>query len=705
MRPSLKFLPALVLAMLACAAILISVSQRQPEEIFLGLESLRDQMAAPAAEHADAANCLACHASAHAAWLESHHAVANADFTEADRLRLRADPTGLQEQRGIDWDTSVTPPVHTEPGTLPHPIVGTIGITPLIQNLLLAPDGRIQAHDVAWDTLQDEWFSIFEGEAGPPRQTGEWGHWTGQGMNWDANCAWCHMTEYRKNYDVQSDTYQRTWSAMAISCAQCHPGMETHMAQIRNGNNSFKEELSPVQHMENCATCHSRREHLTADRFVAGDDYEDHFQLTLADIAGIYHPDGQVIGENYVYGSLQMSRMGTAGVTCMDCHEPHSGGFVLPTDNNALCMRCHGSGLKDAPRIDPLAHSRHPANSTGNLCVECHMPSTNFMGRDPRRDHSFSNPDPLLTLELGIPNACSTCHTTESNEWALKHAHAWYGEDMNQARRARARLVQAVWDAKEGTQPQLRDALRAEKNRFWKATYIALFRQTGVDAESYRLISSFLEDPDPLVRTAVVQVLGLQNIDPAQRGAVRDDPVRSVRIAALLSEAPGSLNPELLEYLEQTADSTFGALRLATHAQARGDPGTAMELARRATRFDRLNPEAYRLAAIQLHTSGDTTGARKLLLEALELAPEDPTLLFNIGLLAAESADLKGALGYLQRAVAAEPTHEDAWYNLIVLYWQNGDMATARLELEEALRALPRSRRLGDLARQMPTAN
>ena len=693
-----------MLALFACAAILISVSQSQPEDMFPGLEAVRDQMADPAAEHADPANCLACHAEAHAAWLESHHAVANADWTASDRGRLRLDPTDAFEQRRMQWDTSVRPPVLEEPGTLPHPVVGTIGVTPLIQNLLLAPDGRIQAHDVAWDTDLGEWFSVFEGEPGPPRQPGEWGHWTGQGMNWDANCAWCHMTDFRKNYDAETDTYERTWSSMAITCAQCHPGMKTHMDQIRNGNAYFKESLTPAQHMDNCATCHSRREHLTADRFAAGERYEDHFQLTLADIQGVYHPDGQVIGENYVYGSLQMSRMGTAGVTCMDCHDSHSGGFILPIDNNALCMRCHGSGLKDAPRINPTQHSQHPANSPGNLCVECHMPSTKFMGRDPRRDHSFSNPDPLLSQELGIPNACNTCHTTQSNAWALKHTNEWYGENMNQARRERARLVQAIWDGADGTRERLQAALAAEKNRFWRATYIALFRQTGLDQASYEQIHGMLSDPDPLVRTAVVQVLGLDNIEPARRSNLLNDPVRSVRIAAQLSQPPGSLNPELLEYLEQTADSTFGALRLAAHEQARGNPGMARELARRATRFDQHNPEAYRLAAIQLHTSGDTEGARKLLLDALRMLPGDPVILFNLGLLSAESTDLNSAFGYLQRAIKARPEYEDAWYNLIVLYWQNGDMPTARLKLQEALRTLPGSRRLADLARQMPSA-
>jgi hypothetical protein len=33
---------------------------------------------------------------------------------------------------------------------------------------------------------------------------------------------------------------------------------------------------------------------------------------------------------------------------------------------------------------------------------------------DWRADHGFHSPDPLMTQELGIPNACSKCHTDES---------------------------------------------------------------------------------------------------------------------------------------------------------------------------------------------------------------------------------------------------------------------------------------------------
>lgn len=113
--------------------------------------------------------------------------------------------------------------------------------------------------------------------------------------------------------------------------------------------------------------------------------------------------------------------MGKAGVTCLDCHDPHTGTLKLPQEDNTLCLRCHGTGEAvngvKAPVIDMARHTPCPQSSMGARCVECHMPESLYMARDPRRDHSFNSPDPLLSVELGIPNACTMCHREKSNEW------------------------------------------------------------------------------------------------------------------------------------------------------------------------------------------------------------------------------------------------------------------------------------------------
>ena len=83
-------------------------------------------------------------------------------------------------------------------------------------------------------------------------------------------------------------------------------------------------QLTVKQMIDNCGSCHARREELTG-KFHAGEKFSDHYRLSLPDQAGLYYPDGQVKEEDYEFGSFTMSRMGNKGVTCLDCHNPHSG--------------------------------------------------------------------------------------------------------------------------------------------------------------------------------------------------------------------------------------------------------------------------------------------------------------------------------------------------------------------------------------------
>src|SRR2546422_308616 len=74
-----------------------------------------------------------------------------------------------------------------------------MGPDPLRQFLTETSGGRSQALEAAFDPARREWFNVYGQE---DRQPGEWGHWTGRGMNWNDMCAGCHNTRVRKNYDV-----------------------------------------------------------------------------------------------------------------------------------------------------------------------------------------------------------------------------------------------------------------------------------------------------------------------------------------------------------------------------------------------------------------------------------------------------------------------------------------------------------------------
>ena len=69
---------------------------------------------------------------------------------------------------------------------------------------------------------------------------------------------------------------------------------------------------------------------------------------------GLYWPDGQMRDEVYNYASFLQSAMFAKGVTCSDCHDPHS--QKLRAAGNAVCTQCHLAAAFDAP-----SHTHHAA--------------------------------------------------------------------------------------------------------------------------------------------------------------------------------------------------------------------------------------------------------------------------------------------------------------------------------------------------------
>ena len=195
----------------------------------------------------------------------------------------------------------------------PYKVARVIGHDPLRQYLVERAGGRLQTLEVAFDPKRTEWFNVYGGE---DRKPGEWGHWTGRGMNWNAMCASCHNTRLRKNYDEASDTYRTTMAEMTVGCESCHGPMKAHVDWRREYPHSKDpdptvKKMSRDQGFDTCGSCHARRRELTGD-FVPGDPFGQHFQLTTVDESDLYFADGQVRDELYEYGSFHSSKMHTA---------------------------------------------------------------------------------------------------------------------------------------------------------------------------------------------------------------------------------------------------------------------------------------------------------------------------------------------------------------------------------------------------------
>ncbi|MBI2498123.1 MAG: hypothetical protein HYV75_09540, partial [Opitutae bacterium] len=406
-------------------------------------------VAAAVAQTSD--GCQRCHAEVYAAWAGTDHALANRRLDARDQAAFTTAPQVADGGSRFDLAWAAGRAVMTERrddgSALRHEPEFILGAKPLWQPLVPAPGGRWQPTDLAFDPARKEWFNVFGQEA---RQPGEWGHWTGRGMNWNSMCAHCHMTGFRKNYDATTDRYASRWVEHGVGCIQCHGPMPAGHDALPANAAPKPAGTPPPFHgdrgrmMQTCAPCHARNEMLTAD-FQPGDDYDDHHRVALPVDPAVFYPDGQQRDEDFNWTSVRLSRMGHAGVTCLDCHDPHTTRTLLPAADNQLCLQCHAApgrvqpGGTHAIPIDPVAHSHHPAGSAGNQCVNCHMPATNYMQRAPRHDHGWLKPDPLLTRELGIPNACNRCHADKSTGWAVQAAENWYGPRLEGAQRTRTR--------------------------------------------------------------------------------------------------------------------------------------------------------------------------------------------------------------------------------------------------------------------------
>ncbi|MFQ5350801.1 MAG: multiheme c-type cytochrome, partial [Thermoanaerobaculia bacterium] len=508
-------------------------------------------------------SCARCHPDQDRLWRGSHHDLAMqeatartvlGDFDDTALTHAGATTSFFRRAGGFFVRTA-------GPGGDPeeYQISYTFGAVPLQQYLVELPGGRLQALSVCWDSRSQRaggqrWFHLYPDEAiGPDDPL----HWTGPFQNWNTMCAECHSTNVEKGYVAGEDRYSTTWSEIDVSCEACHgPGSE-HVAWGRSvargetppevehlglavrltdrgrgtwiihpGTDKGTRLAPPVEtaEIETCARCHSRRMTLT-DAYEFGRPLGDSHRLELLD-EGLYHADGQILDEVYVHGSYLQSRMQTAGVTCSDCHDPHSLDLLFPGDR--VCDRCH-----TAAKFASAAHHFHEPGSEGSHCVDCHMPPRSYMVVDARHDHSLRIPRPDLSLELGTPNACNDCHRDKTVRWAANRVAAWYGPD----RRREPHYGEAIWAARN-RRPDAEAKLLAvladpEVPAIARASAVSLM-PGYLTPGSLPAVKTALADAEPLVRGAALTVLEAVDTETRLRlgTPLLDDPELAVRIRA-----------------------------------------------------------------------------------------------------------------------------------------------------------------------------
>ena len=173
-------------------------------------------------------------------------------------------------------------------------------------------------------------------------------------------CAECHSTGLRKNYDAKTDRFATTWAEISVGCETCHGqgsrsrrlgARSTELVAVRQARGSKQGTAGSFRRasrrrladrsadrngttlaapatlrkeVETCGLCHARRAGFHEDWVPGQSLSQTHVVEPLARTT--YHADGQIrdVEEPYNYTPFKQSKMFAAGVTCSDCHEPHS---------------------------------------------------------------------------------------------------------------------------------------------------------------------------------------------------------------------------------------------------------------------------------------------------------------------------------------------------------------------------------------------
>jgi Flp pilus assembly protein TadD len=678
--------------------------------------------ASPSPTFVDRATCVGCHAGEAEAWRGSHHDLAMQEATEETVLGDFGGATftheGVTSTFSREGDRFVIRTDGADGDLTDFEVAYTFGVEPLQQYLVKTTEGRVQCLPVAWDTKKERWFHVFPDQdvrAGDPM------HWSGRYQRWNLQCAECHSTNLSKGYRPETDGYETTWSEIDVSCQACHGPGSAHVAWAKGerGPHGDAERAAalankglvvgfhrerPRYEVDQCARCHARRHAITVHDERGRPFLDDFVPARLRQ--GLYHADGQILDEVYVYGSFLQSRMYHQGVRCTDCHDPHS---LRPrAAGNAICTQCHQpAGNPRFPTLQKAAydnpeHTHHAPGSPGALCINCHMPSKTYMEVDPRRDHSFRVPRPDLTEKLGTPNACNACHTDRSAGWASRVVAGWYGT----ARREQPHYGETLDAARAGRPaagPALAElATSPEQPAIVRAT--ALDHLAGYGPVGARAIVTATRDEDALVRSRAVAALAALPTE-ARLAVTRQlvsDPVRAVRIEAALLLAPlaGSLRTDdkrrafdaaLEEYRtaqRANADQPDAHLNLGALAESLGHAADAERSYRKALGMDAaFHPARFNLAAL-LAATDRPDEAEILLREGLALEHTEPEiegeLHYALGLLLAERNRLTDATLALEEATRKLPGRARVHRNLGLAFEQLGRDVEAERALERA---------------------
>ncbi|MFC1520440.1 multiheme c-type cytochrome [Pseudomonadota bacterium] len=651
------------------------------------------------AEFVGTQTCIDCHEKQYNQWQKSHHDMSMrhadkssvlGDFNNTS-FNFRGKTQRFYQRDGQYWITMLD----TKGEAKDFKISYTLGYEPLQQYMVKFDDGRIQLIPYAWDSRSIEqggqrWFHLY-----PDLDEHDEFYWTNSGQNWNHMCADCHSTNLQKNFDVEKNKFNTLWSDINVGCEACHGAASEHITWSQQGNQNISNKgfntnlaarvaewqyqpnntilrpkvITDTAQIDTCLQCHSRRTQLQDKQSIQTVDFHDRY--SISNITGeLYFADGQIYDEVFVGGSFLQSKMHQQGVSCSDCHNPHS--LTLVTPKESLCFQCHLPSTYGAGK-----HSKHAVNTEADQCVTCHMPQTTYMEVDERADHSFKVPRPDLSAKFGSPNVCSTCHQDKSNDWAVNAISKWYPNTQT----IKPDFAEAFFIADRGG--RVGTSLSDIANNTSVANII---RASAVErlarypnANTLSTLITATKHHDAQIRHSAVD--GSSAIPNNERWAILSplltDPVLAVRVKAagalvmqwqeLNVEQQKVLSKPLQEYLDYQefySERGFSHTNIANVYLAKGQYEYAEKAYLKAIEIEPIFATSYANLADLYRQQGDDIKSFFVLEKGMLAQPKEATLPYSAGLNLYRQGKLQTAINYFVKATELAADNSQYWYVL-----------------------------------------
>ncbi len=690
----------IIILLLVCFSTVLSCKDKneyegidEKESVFLSGKQIPDR------DFLGDNNCKECHKDQFKDWQGSHHDKA---MQIADSISVLAGFKGEKfTSQGITSyfykkDTDFY--VNTEgPDGKYHDykVIYTFGVTPLQQYIVQFPNGHYQCLRTAWDSIENKWFDLY-----PDFKVvhSEWLHWSRGGLNWNNMCADCHSTNVRKNYDQETHSYDTKYAIINVNCEACHGPGKQHVEDVKKlgdnytstGTMQMTVDTKPKELVDQCARCHMRREQYSTQFNFEGTMFDHYFPQILEE--RLYHADGQILDEVYVYGSFVQSKMYQNDVTCNNCHNSHS--LKLKFEGNALCAQCHLPEKYDTPK-----HHFHKENTEASQCINCHMTGKIYMGNDFRRDHSFRIPRPDLSLKYDSPNACTGCHEDKDDKWAWEEFKKQYGEvDSIHFSEKLAPGIAHEPNAHIGLAELMNDKTQPEIARASAVKAISNYNVENL-IEQYLTL---LNDESPLVRGTTLDVMSeVNNTDYATYFLpLLEDSKRSVRVKAFYGlggltelqipekykDSYQKVKKEFFDHLKTNSDFVGGRIKKAIYYIKKGDLQKGIEGYESALEIDNSNNQVRLDLANLYYNDQNFLKAEETFKAVIEQEPEFGPVHYSLALLYAELNRTDDAIVQMENAVKYMPDNTRTYYNLSLLYGKKQDSKNAEQTLIKGLK-------------------